>query len=37
MPRTARLAVHLPLSDPEGKSGADDGVQGSIEFEVWYE
>ena len=27
----------LPLRDPEGKCGADDGVSGTITFDVAYE
>ena len=30
-------AYELPLGDPEGKSGADDGVQGTIKLELQYE
>ena len=27
----------LPLTDPEGKTGADDGLSGTITFELKYE
>jgi len=30
-------AYELPLADPEGKSAADDGVAGTIRFELQYE
>jgi len=30
-------AYTLPLTDPEGKCGADDGVHGTVSFEVQYE